>query len=79
MDIHLKDCWRYLRFSGCTQAITISSTYDVWIIVHYQLLNHTIVPSISSTFYCLHPFIKKKPKKMATDLKIKVGKTETIT
>ena len=28
MDIHSKDCRRYLRFSGYTRAITIPSTYD---------------------------------------------------
>ena len=53
MDIHSKDCRCYLRFSGCTQAIRIPSIYDALIIVHYQLLNPTTVPSISSTFYSL--------------------------
>ena len=28
MDIHSKDCRRYLRFSGCTRAIRIPSMYD---------------------------------------------------
>jgi len=28
MNIHSKECRRYLRFSGCTQAIRIPSTYD---------------------------------------------------
>jgi len=28
MDIHSKDCRRYLRFSRCTPAVRIPSTYD---------------------------------------------------
>ena len=28
MDIHSKDCRQYLRFSRCTRAIRIPSTYD---------------------------------------------------
>jgi len=28
MDIHSKDCRHYLRFSACTRAIRIPSTYD---------------------------------------------------
>jgi len=52
--------------------------YDTSIIVHYQPLNDTIVPSLSSAFYCLYRYIKIEPNKMASDSKMKVGKTETI-
>jgi hypothetical protein len=79
MDIHSTDCRRYLRFSRCTRAIRIPSKYDAWIIVHYQLLNHSVVRSIPLTFYCLHRYNKEEPKKMASDWKSEVGKTVTIT
>jgi len=51
--------------------------YDAYIIVHYQLLNHTIVPSISATLNCLHRYIKEEPMKIVNNSKMKVGETET--
>jgi hypothetical protein len=78
MDIDSKECRGYLRFSRWTRSIRIPSMYDAWIIVHYQLLNYTIVPTISSTFSGLHHYIQEEPKKVPSDSKMNVGKTKTI-
>jgi len=60
-------------------AIKIPSMYDAYIIVHYELLNYTIVPSISFNIPLFTSLHWGEPKKMASDSKMRPGKTETIT
>jgi len=47
MDCHMEDCQHYLSLSTYLEIwITLHGQYDWWIIVHYQLLNPTILAKI---------------------------------
>jgi len=57
----------------------ILSTYAAWIIVHYQILHHVILPNKShGSFHHLHDNIKE-PMQIATDSILNMGHSKTIT